>query len=649
MESDFAQHLKYYSLDFRRFLRAGSRVKLVYFLLSLPIVIFYILFSILVRLLAPKRLSSYWNYHYDRAILRYSDPRHIRDIALDIRPTLLGLTTLAWPLAFIFMVSRSISSAIETLRGDSKSGDDIQGFKCLRLLQYRDNRIKTKDVDFFYSPSFPLAAALIYLCGIPGAISAWFYFGTGVDELLGFPSHDPAFVFSIFIIQLYITSLSWCFSTLLFRSYLTYAYNYCSREFEIEIYPDLIKVLPIKGWFRDFAFMRTEHMTQEICWRDVTSITYHQKKPRLSLYGALPALAKPVSFASRLLESLSDLSRADTDLVEIVTPKRTVTVRVCDLTGRERAELFLCMLKYAPWISLSAELQMGLIGTGVLNEPRYTQIWFDALTANRDEIRLEPGASVRNGSYIVDKRLDGGGQAAIYEAIDHEGHRVVLKEYQLTSCESLGVMIESAKAFENETSVLGHLKCDQIVSMKDMFYQQNRVYLVLEHIEGPSLRQLVAATGPLEEAQTVSLALQMSLILQYLHAQDPPVVHRDFTPDNLILQPDGKLKLVDFSVAQHGRNLKRGVCAGKFAYTPPEQFRGEPCPQSDIYALGATLFFLLVGRDPEPISTIVLQDIRPGTSEQLSKVIECATNLSLDERYESAQWLHSELKAYRFA
>src|SRR5262249_49093765 len=93
----------------------------------------------------------------------------------------------------------------------------------------------------------------------------------------------------------------------------------------------------------------------------------------------------------------------------------------------------------------------------------------------------------------------------------------------------------------------------------------------------------------------------------------------------------------------------RQDCAGKHSYTPPDQFRGEACPQSDIYALGATLHFLLTGSDPEPISRSNIRSACRGDamhrpiSHDLATIIERATELELEDRYSSATWLKTEL------
>src|SRR5262249_34843353 len=129
-----------------------------------------------------------------------------------------------------------------------------------------------------------------------------------------------------------------------------------------------------------------------------------------------------------------------------------------------------------------------------------------------------------------------------------------------------------------------------------------------------------------------------------LHGLSPPVVHRDFTPDNLILNVDGTLKLIDFNVARQSvESTTSGTVVGKHAYLPPEQFRGMPETQSDIYAMGATLHFLLTGADPEPISVSHPRQICSDVSEELNAVVEKSTALDLQKRYQSVAELKADL------
>jgi serine/threonine-protein kinase len=120
-------------------------------------------------------------------------------------------------------------------------------------------------------------------------------------------------------------------------------------------------------------------------------------------------------------------------------------------------------------------------------------------------------------------------------------------------------------------------------------------------------------------------------------------VHRDFTPDNLILDKDGTLKLIDFDVAQQREQTTSATVVGKHAYLPPEQFRGKPCPQSDIYALGATLHFLLTGCDPEPLTSSHPLTVRPEIAAALDGIVARCTQLDLDKRYETAAQIKLDL------
>ena len=123
------------------------------------------------------------------------------------------------------------------------------------------------------------------------------------------------------------------------------------------------------------------------------------------------------------------------------------------------------------------------------------------------------------------------------------------------------------------------------------------------------------------------------------------VVHRDFTPDNLILRKDGLLKLIDFNVARQIESTATGSVVGKPAYLPPEQFRGEPCAQSDIYALGASLHYLLTGQDPEPITASHPRTLRPEISIGLDEFVARATASDLSKRYASAETLLIDLRS----
>lgn len=281
----------------------------------------------------------------------------------------------------------------------------------------------------------------------------------------------------------------------------------------------------------------------------------------------------------------------------------------------------------------------------------YTQLWLQSLTAAPERKNLEPltsGDLLDNARYEVIRRLGVGGQGTAYLCYDlsrdekKSATMVALKETIIPVFVENLVRQKTIEQFFKEVELLSKIECDGIVRLLDHFVDDHRAYLVLEHVEGLNLRDAVAKDGPMPAGKVRSLVLQMCDILEHLHEQN--VIHRDFAPDNLMLTPDGKLKLIDFNVAQTVSDGSTDTIVGKHAYVPPEQFRGKPTSQSDLYALGATVYFLLSGQDPEPISESSLPDaiLQPPLSEppdgelaNLDRLIQRCTKLSLDARLKS--------------
>lgn len=220
------------------------------------------------------------------------------------------------------------------------------------------------------------------------------------------------------------------------------------------------------------------------------------------------------------------------------------------------------------------------------------------------------------------------------QIVEEDGSRseAIAREFGLQICEVMNYL------HQQEPPIL-----HRDLTPDNLVVDDKRAYIVLEYLPGLTLRQTVENNGPLTESEVLQLALEMACMLNHLHGQSPPVVHRDFTPENLIQHPDGRVKLMDFSVASRTGPDQSGYCVDKHCYTPPEQFRSQTCPQSDIYALGATVFFLLPGKDPKPISQSNPQAIRQDVSQGFSCIIARATALDLTARYESIEWLRLDL------
>lgn len=311
----------------------------------------------------------------------------------------------------------------------------------------------------------------------------------------------------------------------------------------------------------------------------------------------------------------------------------------------EREKILAMIHSWAPNVPREPEVEQCLLPPA---DHSYTEMWLQALAAPPKRERMKPlleNAVLKQGKYTILHSLGVGGQGSAYLALDNiNDDQIVLKEFILPVHVDVNVRKSALEQFENEARILRQLDTRNIVKLIDFFVEDHRAYLVLEHIDGMSLREFVEQKGALEEGQVRDLSIQMCEILSYLHALTPPVVHRDFTPDNLILQHDGTLKLIDFNVAQQVEATVTGTVVGKHAYLPPEQFRGMPTTQSDIYAMGATMHYLLTGSDPEPISRSQPAKQVPGLSAGIDHIVSSATHLDCGVRYQSIEQLAEDLK-----
>ena len=322
----------------------------------------------------------------------------------------------------------------------------------------------------------------------------------------------------------------------------------------------------------------------------------------------------------------------------------------------------------------------------------YTDLWLDTLSASKSTSSYDSittGTHLSNETYKVIEEIGSGGEARIYRAqllkpvpgsmglegvarnetmVDMsdmavmtapleledrkpgaskvDSPQVVLKEFVLPAQAGVNARQRVLENIKAEAVLWRKLRHPNIVRLLDFFAEEQRAYLVLEHIEGQSLKALVEKNqSPLDQKQVIEYSLVMCDILGYLHRKSPPVIHRDFSPDNLILDNTGVLKLTDFNIAlQLEADCNKRV-AGKHAYIPPEQFRGEASPQSDIYAFGCTLHFLLTAQDPEALTVSSPKDLNAGTSEALDRIVRKCTEQSRASRYQSMNEIKSDLIA----
>ena len=271
-------------------------------------------------------------------------------------------------------------------------------------------------------------------------------------------------------------------------------------------------------------------------------------------------------------------------------------------------------------------------------------------------------AGVRLGPYEVGELLGAGGMAEVYRAHDPRLGRDVAVKVVLTDGEPTP---ERLRAFEDEARAVAALSHPNVLTVYDVGSCEGRPYLVLELLEGETLRQRLGR-GAMPPQAVVELAIEVCHGLEAAHARG--VVHCDLKPDNLFLTADGRVKILDFGIARLTRpsgrdpadtDTKPGLVMGTLGYLSPEQTRGlAPDGRSDLFALGAILYEALCGRrafsGPSAADTIaaVLHDDPPPLRSVLGpapsildRVVRRCLHKDPDQRFHSAHDLALALEA----
>jgi serine/threonine protein kinase/predicted deacylase len=256
---------------------------------------------------------------------------------------------------------------------------------------------------------------------------------------------------------------------------------------------------------------------------------------------------------------------------------------------------------------------------------------------------LVPGNWLQ-GRYQIIRHLGGGGFAAVYLAEDTRlGRRpVAIKEFDPANLPPADRPWATA-AFDQEAVVLARLNHPGIAQVSDFFQSGGLFYLIMEYVQGETLEAawLRAADQRFGEQQVRTWAAQLCNVLDYLHSQQPAVIFRDLKPANIMVQPDGTLKLIDFGIARYfvPGKTRDTTALGTPGYAAPEQFgQGQCDPRTDIYALGATLHQLLTGYEPAqtPFQLPPLSQLAPQVSASLCAAVQRALEMDRQRRFATA-------------
>jgi serine/threonine-protein kinase len=262
---------------------------------------------------------------------------------------------------------------------------------------------------------------------------------------------------------------------------------------------------------------------------------------------------------------------------------------------------------------------------------------------------IAPGDRLAN-RYTILRPLGKGGMGAVYLV---EDARFTGRQWALKEMSEQGIDPAEAKtaleAFNREAQLLVQLDHANLPKVIDAFSERNRHYLVMEYVPGKTLeKRLEEAGAPLPETEVYSYAVQLCDVLDYLHCQRPPIIFRDLKPANIMLKPDGRIKLIDFGIARHFKpgQSKDTQAMGTPGYAAPEQYGKEQSDvRADVYALGATLHHAITGRDPgqEPFKFPAVRALNRAASPQFEATIMKAVLLDRDQRWPSIAALRAGL------
>ncbi len=274
--------------------------------------------------------------------------------------------------------------------------------------------------------------------------------------------------------------------------------------------------------------------------------------------------------------------------------------------------------------------------------------------------QLEPGTMLYSRYEIV-RRIGGGGMGAVYLARDRnlgDQPRAVKEMIQSNIDESQHE--KAINDFKRESMLLASLEHPSIPTIYDYFYDEDagRFYLVMKYISGGDFlaRLRNAPGGRIDEKTVTDWACQVADVLEYLHRRNPPIIYRDLKPANLMIDGNsGRVMLIDFGIARWVTTQEKGVTAvGTMGYAPPELFSGKVEPRSDIYSLGATMFHLLTGTDPQDNPLLIFdfnknprpRQLAPSLSNEMEAILMRAVGYKPEDRFRSAAELRDVLTAH---
>lgn len=260
---------------------------------------------------------------------------------------------------------------------------------------------------------------------------------------------------------------------------------------------------------------------------------------------------------------------------------------------------------------------------------------------------LETG-SMLGGRYRVLHDVGRGGAGHVYLVLNERaGKQWAAKEIKKEEDETRNALIADAE-------VLKKLHHPYIPSIVDIIETQEYYYVLMDFIEGRTLKEVLRDEGAQPQEKVVKWALELCDIFRYLHSRQPKIIFRDTKPANIMLKPNGYISLIDFGSAREYKpgNTDDTTNLGSRGYAAPEQYEGvggQTDERTDIYNLGVTMYHLLTGHNPSqyPFKIYPIRHWDKTLSSGLEKIVLKCTQSNPDERYQTAEELTYALQRYR--
>ena len=259
--------------------------------------------------------------------------------------------------------------------------------------------------------------------------------------------------------------------------------------------------------------------------------------------------------------------------------------------------------------------------------------------------------NVVGGRYYVLEQIGKGGNSRVYRVKDvYTGNYYALKEYITSDPANQKNLLEG---MEQELNVLRHTSHPVLPKIFNLIKEDERFYLIMELVEGINLKDYVKKNKRLKTEFLCDVMIQVCSGLYYLHSLEPPIIYRDLKPANIILQDNGRVKLIDFGIAKRYRNDidMDEIAIGSKGFAAPEQFGKDENIglfntdiRTDIYGIGTTMFYLKTGK--------VYQGKFPlFFSQRIKKIIRKCTRKNPKDRYQNCievicriKFLHNKIK-----